>query len=98
MAKTGYSAAKKATPAGIATSIIFKPSKAGETEKDLKNDVEFQKFLSGGGTGDPNKGNKKNKNRSHGGLPDNKSIDSKVMRELKKWDLIKNFKMLWRRV
>ncbi|MGN9163740.1 hypothetical protein ACTNDY_00445 [Tissierellaceae bacterium HCP3S3_D8] len=59
MAKTGYSAAKQATPAGIATSIIFKPSKAGETEKDLKNDVEFQKFLSSGGTGDPNKENKK---------------------------------------
>ncbi len=63
MAKTGYSAAKQATPAGVATSIIFKPSKAGETEKDLKNDVEFQKFLSGGGTGDPNKGNKKNNGR-----------------------------------
>jgi hypothetical protein len=77
MAKTGYSAAKQATPAGIATSIIFKPSKAGETEKDLKNDVEFQKFLSGGGTGDPNKGNKKKDKK------DNKQSEKYSLKKIK---------------
>ncbi|WP_313758004.1 RHS repeat-associated core domain-containing protein [Tissierella sp.] len=77
IAGTGYKLSKEFTPVGIFGVIVSKPTYAGETETDLKNDKEFQKWINGGGTSDPNKGNNKKNKR------DNKQDEKHSLKKFK---------------
>ena len=74
LVQSGFQTLKNVTSAGVTINILLKPENAGETDDDLKNDVEFQKWLSGGSTGDPNNGNNKKNDKKDNKQPQNYSL------------------------